>query len=98
MPHSVPIAERHERSKMLHILSEKKRRAFYERNIGHEGTVIFENDVEGGRMHGFTENYIRVSAKYDPMLINECRNVVLNGISDKGLMEASEASPAVLTH
>ena len=44
MPGTVPLKERHERSKMLHILSDKKRRAFYEWNIGSELTVLFENE------------------------------------------------------
>ena len=51
---------------MLHILSDKKRRKFYEDNCGKEARVIFENDIENGMMHGFTENYIRVAAKYSP--------------------------------
>jgi threonylcarbamoyladenosine tRNA methylthiotransferase MtaB len=84
-----PVAKstRAERSKMLHILSDKKRRKFYEENIGRDYTVLFENDVENGLMHGFTENYIRVVAKYDPMLVNELKKVTLAKISDRGFME-----------
>jgi threonylcarbamoyladenosine tRNA methylthiotransferase MtaB len=90
MPDSVSPAERHERSGMLHILSDKKRRAFYTENIGRETTVLYENDVEAGMMHGFTENYIRVSAPYDPILINELQRVKLTQINSKGLMEVEE--------
>ncbi|MCS6975002.1 MAG: tRNA (N(6)-L-threonylcarbamoyladenosine(37)-C(2))-methylthiotransferase MtaB [Cyclobacteriaceae bacterium] len=90
MPEVVPLPKRNERSKMLHILSDKKRRAFYEQHIGQTATVLFENDVENGRMHGFTENYIRVSAKYDPLLINEMKTVLLTGLRNDGLMEVSE--------
>ena len=68
MAGSVSKATRARRSKMLHILSEKKRRQFYQQNLGSDRTVLFEHDVEDGMMHGFTENYIRVSAKYDPLL------------------------------
>lgn len=92
MAGSVPGSKRAERSKMLHILSDKKRRRFYEMNLGKSLTVLFENDVEDGMMHGFTENYIRVVAKYDPMLINELRHVTLCGINEKGLVEIEEAS------
>ena len=63
MDHVVPGSQRADRSKMLHILSDKKRRRFYEENLQSDATVLFENDVENGMMHGFTENYIRVSAK-----------------------------------
>jgi threonylcarbamoyladenosine tRNA methylthiotransferase MtaB len=92
-----PVAKgtRAERSKMLHILSDKKRRKFYEENIGSDYTVLFENDVENGMMHGFTENYIRVAAKYDPMLVNELKKVTLSKISDRGFMEVEEPSDAL---
>ena len=80
----VPMKKRNERSKMLRILSEKKRRKFYEENLGKTFTVLFEEDVENGMMHGFTENYIRVAAKYDPILINELKQVTLDEILETG--------------
>ncbi len=80
----VPMKKRNERSKMLRILSEKKRRKFYEENLGQTFTVLFEEDVENGMMHGFTENYIRVAAKYDPILINELKQVTLDEILETG--------------
>lgn len=86
----VPIKKRNERSKMLRILSEKKRRKFYEENIGKTFTVLFEEDIEDGKMHGFTENYIRVAAKYDPILINELKTVTLSSINEKGNVEVVE--------
>jgi len=92
LPGKVASQKRSERSKMLHSLSDKKRRAFYEQNLNTERRVLFENDVEDGRMHGFTENYIRVSAKYDPVLINEQLTVRLSNVNDKGLVEVSEAA------
>lgn len=98
MEDSVPQSKRAERSKMLHILSDKKRRKFYENNLGREFTVLFENDVEHGMMHGFTENYIRVSAKYDPILINELRKVKLTSINEKGLVEVEESNQEVFHH
>jgi threonylcarbamoyladenosine tRNA methylthiotransferase MtaB len=90
MEEVVPMKVRNERSKMLRILSEKKRRQFYEENLDKTFTVLFEEDIEDGRMHGFTENYIRVSAKYDPMLINETKTVQLREINEKGTVEISE--------
>ncbi len=94
----VPMKVRHERSKMLRILSEKKKRKFYEDNLGKVATVLFEDDVVDGMMHGFTENYIRVAARYDPMLINETKKVVLSSINKEGLMEVEELKLEYTTH
>ncbi|MFD2202518.1 tRNA (N(6)-L-threonylcarbamoyladenosine(37)-C(2))-methylthiotransferase MtaB [Shivajiella indica] len=90
MEGAVPMKKRNERSKMLRILSEKKRRKFYQENLGKTFTVLFEEDIENGQMHGFTENYIRVAAKYDPLLINELKTVSLSEINEKGAVEVVE--------
>ena len=97
MEGSVPIKVRTLRSKILRILSEKKRRKFYEENIGNTAVVLFEDDVEGGMIHGFTENYVRVTARYDPLLINELKTVQLTGINEKGLMEVEEPNPVLVS-
>lgn len=94
----VPGPVRAERSKMLHILSDKKRRAFYESQVGNESTVLFEEDVADGMMQGFTENYVRVVAKYDPLLINETMTVQLTGVNADGLMEVAEAVHVLESH
>jgi threonylcarbamoyladenosine tRNA methylthiotransferase MtaB len=98
LPGKVPTRERSERSKMLHILSDKKRRKFYEYNIDNNSTVLFENDIEKGNMFGFTENYIRVTAKYDPLLVNELRPVRLKAINTDGIMEVDEIEENILSH
>ncbi|MBD2755512.1 tRNA (N(6)-L-threonylcarbamoyladenosine(37)-C(2))-methylthiotransferase MtaB [Spirosoma validum] len=100
---TVPGHTRAERSKMLHILSDKKRRAFYDSQVGRTATVLFEEDVENaerrtGRMQGFTENYVRVVAQYDPLLINETLPVRLTAINANGLMEAEESEAVLETH
>jgi threonylcarbamoyladenosine tRNA methylthiotransferase MtaB len=97
MPGAVPGSTRADRSKMLHILSEKKRRAFYESQIGRTEAVLFEGDIKEGFMHGFTRNYVKVKAKYDPILVNEIRNVQLTQISPDGDVEITE-SEEILTH
>jgi threonylcarbamoyladenosine tRNA methylthiotransferase MtaB len=94
----VPMSVRNERSKMLRILSEKKRRKFYEENLGQTYQVLFEEDVEEGKMHGFTENYIRVSAKYDPLLLNEMKMVTLNEINSQGTVEVREPETMYESH
>ena len=66
-----------DRNKMLHILSDKKRRAFYQSQLGTIGEVLFEDDQKSGFMHGFTRNYVKVKAKYDPVMVNELKNVKL---------------------
>jgi threonylcarbamoyladenosine tRNA methylthiotransferase MtaB len=99
MPNPVPGSQRADRSKMLHILSDKKRRKFYEENIGRDATVLFEHDIENGMMHGFTENYVRVVAKYDPVLVNELRRVNLRRINDESLlMEVEDTVEETLAH
>jgi len=87
---SVPQHKRAERSRMLHILSDKKRRYFYEQQIGKDFTVLFEEEIENGMMQGFTENYVRVTAKYDPLIINETKLVSLISINESMLVEVSE--------
>lgn len=98
MPGVVPAKDRHERSRMLHILSDKKRRVFYEENVGQVAEVLFENDIANGFMHGFTRNYIRVAAKYDPVLINEVKTVRIASINDQTLAEVDEIESEILLH
>jgi threonylcarbamoyladenosine tRNA methylthiotransferase MtaB len=98
MSEVLPQKIRNDRTGMLRILSEKKRRYFYEANLDKVVRVLFENDIEAGNMHGFTENYIRVSAKYDPILINEIKNVKLVSINEAGLVEVSEVEQEILSH
>lgn len=98
MDGTVPIKERNRRSKMLRILSEKKKRQFYESQLGTTRTVLFEDDVEDGMMHGFTENYVRVAAKYDPLLVNELKTVQLTRINEKGMVEVEEPEMVFETH
>jgi threonylcarbamoyladenosine tRNA methylthiotransferase MtaB len=90
--------DKSKRSKMLHILSEKKKRVFYESQLGKTKKVLFEDDIEEGQMHGWTENYVRVAAKYDPLLINSTKTVILTEFNDKGYVEASEADLVLEGH
>ncbi len=83
----VPMAVRRERSKMLHILSDKKKRAFYEQNIGTERSVLFEHEEDQGVMYGFTENYVKVKYPYDPDMANTFRKVKLTEIDRDGIMK-----------
>jgi threonylcarbamoyladenosine tRNA methylthiotransferase MtaB len=97
MGNPVPGSTRAERSKMLHILSDKKRRAFYETQLNKTDKVLFEGDIKDGFMHGFTRNYVKVKAKYDPVLVNELKSVYLTNISSDGDVEITE-SEELLVH
>jgi threonylcarbamoyladenosine tRNA methylthiotransferase MtaB len=98
MPDVVPQKIRGERSTMLHSLSDKKRRFFYEQNLKSAATVLFENDVEDGWMHGFTENYVRVRAKYDPLMVNTLKKVQLVSIAENGVVEIEEPELEMVSH
>jgi threonylcarbamoyladenosine tRNA methylthiotransferase MtaB len=86
----VPERVRGERTTQLRSLSEKKKRFFYEQHAGFETNVLFEDDVTDGRVEGYTPNYIRVAAKYDPLLVGEVRPLRLTQVNALGLMEAEE--------
>ena len=82
----VPKNVRSKRSKMLRGLSAKKRRAFYENQIGTSRSVLFESDNKAGYIHGFTENYVKVKAPWNPELVNTIHQVNLTNIDDDGLV------------
>ena len=88
----VPVKTRMERAAMLRILSEKKRQLFYSENIGKTYTVLYEAEEDQGKMYGFTENYIKIEAPYDPLLINELVPVQLLEINENRNVTALELS------
>lgn len=82
----VPKKVRAKRSKMLRGLSVKKRRAFYESQIGNTLTVLFESENKEGYIHGFTENYVKVKTPWNPALVNTLHKVTLKNIDEDGLV------------
>lgn len=88
MPGFVDIGERKRRNKMLRILSAKKLRAFYDQHLNKEFTVLFEHEDKNGIMHGFTENYIKISHAYDSALVNQSVKIKTKSINDEGLVTA----------
>ena len=80
----VPMNVRNKRSKMLRGLSVKKRRAFYESQIGTNRTVLFEGENKEGYIHGFTENYVKVKTPWNPELVNTLHDINLTRIDDDG--------------
>ena len=72
----VPSKIRSERSKMLRILSEKKRRYFYSEQLGLKRPVLFES-IKNGYLIGYTDNYVKVKLKDKSKLINTIQHVNL---------------------
>src|SRR5690606_13812976 len=85
----VPGSHRSDRSKMLHILSEKKRRVFYESQLGESFDILIEGDNKNGFMHGFSPNYVKVCTPYDPLLVNEVVQAKLLEINSNGDVEVA---------
>ena len=83
----VPMETRRERSKILHLLSDRKKQAFYQTQVGKHKTVLFEQEENEGLLYGFTENYVKVKTPYDARLINQIVAVQLTEIDRDGLMK-----------
>ena len=90
MDNPVPVKEREERTAQLISLSEKKKRDFYTAFVGSKRPVLFEAETDGETMFGFTDNYIKVAAPYDPLLVNEIAMVELSAILPATVMQAGE--------
>lgn len=93
----VPIAERKKRNKMLRILSEKKKMAFYESQIGKTLPVLWEHENRDGYMYGFTENYVRVKKPFNISSVNQTEKVYLKNISADGNVDVSQVFEEFLT-
>jgi threonylcarbamoyladenosine tRNA methylthiotransferase MtaB len=83
----IPQKVRQKRSKMLRGLSVKKRRAFYEGQLGNELSVLFESENKNGFMHGFTENYVKVKTEWNSDLVNTIHPIKLTEIDEDGLVK-----------
>lgn len=94
----VPQGVRNTRVEMLRILSEKKKQAFYRKHLGTARPVLFEKEEDGGNMHGFTDNYIKVTCGYDPLLINEIVPTELSHILDDGTVHGIDVTAGVQVH
>ncbi|MFZ9586995.1 MAG: tRNA (N(6)-L-threonylcarbamoyladenosine(37)-C(2))-methylthiotransferase MtaB [Crocinitomicaceae bacterium] len=84
---AVPMDVRRERSKQLHLLSDRKKRQFYEENRGSKRTVLFEQEEDNGMMYGFTENYVKVKFPYNRQLVNTFQEINLTEVDRDGIMK-----------
>ncbi len=92
MENPVPMAIRKKRSKMLRGLSAKKKQAFYRQHLGSTRPVLFESENRKGYMYGFTDNYIRVRAPWNPELSNQIMEVELDQIDEAGFVRYRETA------
>ena len=86
LPGGVPGQIRNKRSNMLRSLSAKKRRAFYDSQLGTKVDVLFENGNKSGYITGLSENYVRVRTAWNPQLVNKIKNVPLQSIDQEGFV------------
>jgi len=77
----IPQAERERRSRVLHEVSERKLKAFYQQHHGEKATVLWESKKDGELMYGFTENYIRLFRPYDRERVNTFEQVSIEHTS-----------------
>lgn len=92
MGNVVPVHIRRERNEMLRILSEKKRRHFYEQYESTQQIALMEGKNIEGKMTGFTQNYIKIALDYDEALINQLVPVQLEKLThreDELMLDAS---------
>ncbi|MDY3339389.1 tRNA (N(6)-L-threonylcarbamoyladenosine(37)-C(2))-methylthiotransferase MtaB [Riemerella anatipestifer] len=87
----VPISERKKRNKMLRILSEKKKMAFYQSQLGKTLPILWEHENKDGMMFGFTENYVRVKKPFDQSSVNQIETLKLNKIEADGTVSVSSS-------
>ena len=86
LPNVVSKSIRVKRSKILRTLSYKKRRLFYESQIGKFKKVLFESENKKGYIYGFTDNYVKVRTPWNPNLVNTIEIVELKSIDDDGFV------------
>ncbi|MCS3868416.1 threonylcarbamoyladenosine tRNA methylthiotransferase MtaB [Chryseobacterium ginsenosidimutans] len=92
----VPIPERKKRNKMLRILSEKKKMAFYQTQLGKTLPVLWEHENKDGKMYGFTENYVRVQKDFDPSSVNQIEFLKLERIEADGTVSVMNSFESFL--
>lgn len=92
----VPIPERKKRNKMLRILSEKKKMAFYQTQLGKTLPVLWEHENKDGKMYGFTENYVRVQKDFDQALVNQIEFLNLEKILSDGTVSVQSSYESFL--
>ena len=68
LPNIVQSNIRSKRSKLLRILSSRKKADFYKKHLGSTHNVLFESENKNGFIEGFSSNYLRFRRKWDSSL------------------------------
>ena len=84
LPNSVDANVRAKRSRLLRLLSSRKKATFYERNVGSIQDVLFESEEKNGFIEGFSSNYIRFRRPWDPNLIGTIVKSIFINIDSEG--------------
>jgi len=82
----VPNQVKMKRSLILRSLSDKKKRSFYQSQIGTDRTVLYETENKKGYIYGYTENYLRVRSAWNPILANKLDFVKIKKIDSEGFI------------
>ena len=98
MEDTVPMEVRRERTKQLRVLGSRLQRAHYERHAGTGRPVLFESEEQDGRMLGYTDNYIRVSAPFDAAGTNSITYTFLGALDGDGYVRSSGVVAAPAAH
>jgi threonylcarbamoyladenosine tRNA methylthiotransferase MtaB len=86
----VPGAERSRRNRVLRLLSAKKSEAFYRRHLGTSRPVLWEAGASHQVMHGFTDNYIRVSRSFQQAGVGQIESALLSELAADGSVAVEE--------
>ena len=89
MDGKVDMEVRRFRNAQLRSLSNKKKRYFYQSNLGDTRKVLVEDKRENGRLSGYTENYVKVLLPEDVSFTNEIIDVLLDKLNPHGDVLAS---------
>ncbi len=89
LANKVTKKEKTDRAQRLRILSHKKKRHFYETQLGRSMTVLWEEERQGEMMQGFSENYVRFEAPYEAERVNTLEQLDFSEINENGLAKAS---------
>ena len=92
----VPKETRAERSKSLHILSQKKQDFFYQKYLGQTRKVLFEN-MKNRKLRGYTDNYIQVEMDGPSEMANTIQSIKLREIHGDKILGQVSKSPTINT-
>ena len=76
-PDQVQESVKTARVQRLEALSDRLHADFTAANAGRRAKVLFESTMKGGKMFGYTDNYLRVERPYDKNLIGKIVEIII---------------------